>query len=61
MLKKHNKQIFLEVDGGVNPKNIKSLVNSGANLIVAGNSIFKGGPDYYAKNIKELKVKQDKK
>ena len=61
MLKKHNKQIFLEVDGGVNPKNIKSLINSGANLIVAGNSIFNGGPDYYAKNIKKLKVTQDKK
>ncbi len=58
MLKEHKRQIFLEVDGGVNPKNVKSLINSGANLIVAGNSIFKGGPNYYAKNIKELKVTQ---
>ena len=56
MLKKHKKNIYLEVDGGVNPLNIKSLVQSGANLIVAGNSIFKGGKDFYEKNIRALKV-----
>ena len=56
MLKKHKKNIYLEVDGGVNPLNVKNLVKSGANLIVAGNSIFKGGKDFYAKNISALKV-----
>ena len=56
MLKKHKKNIYLEVDGGVNPLNVKNLVKSGANLIVAGNSIFKGGKDFYAKNIMALKV-----
>ena len=56
MLKKHKKNIYLEVDGGVNPLNVKNLVKSGANLIVAGNSIFKGGKDFYAKNIRALKV-----
>ena len=43
MLKKHKKNIYLEVDGGVNPVNVKNLVQSGANLIVAGNAMFKGG------------------
>ena len=56
MLKKHKKNIYLEVDGGVNPLNIKKLVQSGANLIVAGNAIFKDGKDFYEKNIKALKV-----
>ena len=56
MLKKHKKNIYLEVDGGVNPLNIKNLVRSGANLIVAGNAIFKDGKDFYEKNIRALKV-----
>ena len=55
MLKKHKKNTYLEVDGGVNPLNIKNLVQSGANLIVAGNAIFKDGKDFYEKNIRALK------
>ena len=55
MLKKHKKNIYLEVDGGVNPLNVKNLVQSGANLIVAGNSIFKDGKDFM-KKIRALKV-----
>lgn len=61
MLKKHKKNIYLEVDGGVNPLNIKNLVQSGANLIVAGNAIFKDGKDFYEKNIRALKVPRVKK
>ena len=34
----------------------KNLVQSGANLIVAGNAIFKDGKDFYEKNIRALKV-----
>ena len=56
MLKKRKKNIYLEVDGGVNPLNVKNLVKSGANLIVAGNAIFKDGKDFYEKNIRALKV-----
>ena len=29
------------VDGGVGPKNIENLAASGANMIVAGTSVFK--------------------
>ena len=56
MLKKRKKNIFLEVDGGVNPSNVKELVQSGANLIVAGNAIFKDGKNFYEKNIRALKI-----
>ena len=61
MLKKRKKNIYLEVDGGVNPLNVKNLVQSGANLIVAGNAIFKDGKDFYEKNIRALKVPRVKK
>lgn len=35
-----NPSAVIEVDGGVNERNAKSLVDSGADILVAGNSIF---------------------
>lgn len=61
MLRKHKKEVYLEVDGGVNPININKVIKAGANLIVAGNAIFSQGSDYYSKNISALKVSQVKK
>ena len=61
MLKQYEKDVYLEVDGGVNPLNIKDIIKAGANLIVAGNAIFRGGSDCYSKNITALKVPQVKK
>ena len=61
MLLSKNKKIFLEVDGGVNSQNISELTNAGANLIVAGNSIFKGGAESYAENINALRAPLTKK
>ncbi len=34
--------IKLEVDGGVNPSNIKQIYNSGADIVVCGSSLFNG-------------------
>ena len=45
---------FLEVDGGVNLKNIKSIARAGAQVMVAGNSIFSTSD--YKKTITELKA-----
>ena len=56
MIRKKRRKIFLEVDGGINPKNINTITKAGANLIVAGSSIFKEGPKYYSRNINSLKV-----
>lgn len=39
---KNNKKIDIEVDGGINKDNVGSVLNAGANIIVAGSSIFKG-------------------
>ena len=31
----------IEVDGGITPENVNLLINNGANVIVAGSSVFK--------------------
>lgn len=50
---KYNKDLIIEVDGGVGKNNIKKVVDCGANLIVAGSAVFKNGE--IEKNIKEIK------
>ncbi len=46
-----DRDIDIQVDGGVNPKTIKSVVDAGANVIVAGSAVFGGD---YAENIKAI-------
>lgn len=53
MIDGSNPSILLEVDGGVGPQNAADLVRAGANVLVAGNSIF-GGKNI-AKSLKELR------
>ena len=36
-------KVKIEVDGGINEMNIKDVVSAGADIIVAGNSLFKEG------------------
>lgn len=36
-----DKRVYMEVDGGVGPENASSLVKAGADVLVAGSSIFK--------------------
>ncbi|MCH3964034.1 MAG: ribulose-phosphate 3-epimerase [Clostridium sp.] len=40
---KHNEDMMIEVDGGIGIKNIKKVVESGANVIVAGSAVFRDG------------------
>ena len=49
------RDIDLEVDGGVTPDTAKLCIEAGANVLVAGTSVFKDGPDGYAKNIQALR------
>ena len=49
------KEIDLEIDGGINFENIQSVIDAGANMIVAGTTTFNGGPDQYANNIEKLR------
>ena len=55
MIHRENKNILLEVDGGVNAKNFSSLVSGGADILVAGSSVFNAGKKMYIKNIKKLR------
>lgn len=54
MAKKHNKEIYIEVDGGISPETAKFVVDAGANVLVAGSAIFK--KEDYSKAISELCV-----
>jgi ribulose-phosphate 3-epimerase len=49
------KPIHLEVDGGVDVETARQCVAAGADVLVAGTSSFRGGPDHYAANIAALK------
>ena len=42
---KTGRQIWLEVDGGVNSQNIAEIAKAGADTFVAGNAIFTQGKD----------------
>ena len=47
--------IELEIDGGVNFENIESILEAGADVIVAGTTTFIGGEKEYANNIVKLR------
>lgn len=49
----HNKEMLIQVDGGIDPSNIKMVVDAGANVIVAGSAVFKDGK--VEENIKALR------
>ncbi|RUS69665.1 hypothetical protein EGW08_022570, partial [Elysia chlorotica] len=40
MIKEYNKDILIEIDGGVNPENITKIAECGADAFVAGSAIF---------------------
>ena len=48
-----DRPIDLEVDGGINAENAKTVVEAGANVLVAGSAVFNGGD--YAKTIGALR------
>jgi ribulose-phosphate 3-epimerase len=49
------RDIRLEVDGGVTAETAPACVAAGADALVAGTAVFKGGPEAYARNIAALK------
>jgi len=52
---KSGRDIMLEVDGGITPQTAKRCVSAGADVLVAGTAVFKGGPKSYAANIAALR------
>jgi ribulose-phosphate 3-epimerase len=48
--------IDIEIDGGVTPENAAMVAQAGANVLVAGSAVFKGGkPDNYRANIAAIR------
>ncbi len=48
--------IRIEVDGGINPETAALVAAAGADTLVAGSGVFKGGPDHYAANIAAIRA-----
>jgi ribulose-phosphate 3-epimerase len=55
LIAKSGRDIALEVDGGITPQTARRVISAGANVLVAGTSVFKGGPKCYAANIAALR------
>lgn len=52
---KSGRRIALEVDGGIIPETAKRVVSAGADVLVAGTAVFRGGAPAYASNITALR------
>jgi ribulose-phosphate 3-epimerase len=54
LIEKRNPSCLIEVDGGVNDKNIQALKEAGVDIVVAGSYVY--GNDSYEKAIKSLQI-----
>jgi len=54
-----NRKIDIEIDGGVTPETAPLLTAAGANVLVAGSAVFKGGESHYAANITAIRTTAD--
>jgi ribulose-phosphate 3-epimerase len=52
---KENLDVLIEVDGGIDAETAREAVGAGANILVAGTAVFRGGPTAYASNIRSLR------
>ena len=55
MIDASGRDIDLEVDGGVDAQTAPRCIAAGADALVAGTAVFRGGPDHYAANIAALR------
>jgi ribulose-phosphate 3-epimerase len=47
--------VRLEVDGGIDPETARQAVSAGADVLVAGTAVFRGGASAYSANIEALR------
>jgi ribulose-phosphate 3-epimerase len=50
-----SRDVDLEIDGGVTPETAPLVAAAGANVLVAGSAVFRGGRDAYASNIEAIR------
>ena len=53
-----DRPIDLEVDGGITAETAPFAAGAGANVLVAGSAVYKGGPEQYKKNIDAIRAAQ---
>jgi ribulose-phosphate 3-epimerase len=54
MIQETGKEILLQVDGGIDSRTVRQVVSAGANVLVAGTSVFRAPS--YKKAIEELRL-----
>jgi ribulose-phosphate 3-epimerase len=54
-----DREVLIEIDGGVDPTTAPGLVQAGADVLVAGSAVFRGGsvdqPQVYGENIRAIR------
>ncbi|WP_374943119.1 ribulose-phosphate 3-epimerase [Sphingomonas sp.] len=55
MIDASGRAIDLEVDGGIDAETAARCIAAGADALVAGTAVFRGGPEHYAANIAGLR------
>ncbi|MBT8411363.1 MAG: ribulose-phosphate 3-epimerase, partial [Octadecabacter sp.] len=54
-----DRPIHIQVDGGIDPTSAPLVASAGANVLVAGSAVFRGGsvdqPEVYGTNIKAIR------
>ncbi|OWU86576.1 ribulose-phosphate 3-epimerase [Oceanicola sp. 22II-s10i] len=58
-----DRPVHIEIDGGVTPETAPKVVEAGADVLVAGSAVFKGGsvskPEVYGENIRAIRLSCD--
>ena len=51
------RDVRIEIDGGIAPATAPLVVGAGADVLVAGSAVFKGGPSAYTANIAAIRAR----
>jgi ribulose-phosphate 3-epimerase len=51
------RDVRIEIDGGIAPATAPVVVDAGADVLVAGSAVFKGGPSAYTANIAAMRAR----
>ena len=51
------RDVRIEIDGGIAPATAPLVVDAGADVLVAGSAVFKGGPSAYTANIAAIRAR----
>lgn len=54
MIDERHLDVEIQVDGGINPKNVNQVIEAGANVIVAGSAVFSGDISTNVADFKEV-------